>query len=146
MTFMFMVLLRWNSYHTWGLWKSSICMDRWLLYHVFWNQSQGPIIHGLKSLDRFYDAILPCPTVMLSGKDEFKIFQHYMYISSDRAAVGQESDPLAALVLATLIQKYDKKSFCFWSSSKGSKTRDWLKFLVCHMPHFMIVLIPYINV
>ena len=49
---------------------------------------QGPITYGLKSLDRFYDAILPCPTVVLSGKDEFKIFQYYMYFSSDRAAVG----------------------------------------------------------
>ena len=49
------------------------------MYHVFRNQGQGPITHGLKSLDRFYDAMLPCPTVVLSGKDEFKIFQHYMY-------------------------------------------------------------------
>ena len=52
------------------------------MYHVFWNQGRG------KSLDRFYDAMLPCPTVVLSGKDEFKIFQYYMYISSDRATVG----------------------------------------------------------
>ena len=60
------------------------------MYHVFRNQGQGPITHGLKSLDRFYDAILPCPTVVLPGKDEFKIFQHYtgMYFSSDRAAAG----------------------------------------------------------
>ena len=37
--------------------------------------------------------------IVLSGKDEFKIFQHYMYFSSDRAAVGLYSDPLTALVL-----------------------------------------------
>ena len=58
------------------------------MYHVFGNQGQGPITHGLKSLDRFYDAMLPCPTVVLSGKDDFKIFQHYMYFSFDRAAAG----------------------------------------------------------
>ena len=63
-------------------------MDSGLMYHVFWNLGQGSITHGLKSLDRFYDAMLTFPTVMLSGKDEFKIFQHYMYFSSDRAAVG----------------------------------------------------------
>ena len=32
--------------------------------------------------------MLPYPTVVLPGKDEFKIFQHYMYFSSDRAAAG----------------------------------------------------------
>ena len=32
--------------------------------------------------------MLQYPTVMLPGKDEFKVFQHYMYFSSDRAAVG----------------------------------------------------------
>ena len=26
--------------------------------------------------------------VVLPGKDEFKIFKHYMYFSSDRAAAG----------------------------------------------------------
>ena len=41
-------------------------------------RAKGPDTHGLKSLDRFYDAMLPCPTVMLSAKDEFKTFQHYM--------------------------------------------------------------------
>ena len=56
------------------------------MYHVLWNQGQGPITHGLKSLVRFYDAMLPCPTVV-SGEDELKIFQHYMYFS-DRAAMG----------------------------------------------------------
>ena len=55
------------------------------MYFVFRIQGQGPITHGLKSLDRFYDAILPCPTVVLSGKDKFEIFQHYMYFS---CAVG----------------------------------------------------------
>ena len=63
-------------------------MNSWLMYHVFRNQGQGPITHGLKPLDSFYDAMLPCPTVVLSGKDEFKIFQHYMPLSSDRAAAG----------------------------------------------------------
>ena len=62
------------------------------MYLVFRNQGQWPITHGLKYLDRFYDAILPCPTLVLhvSGKDESKIFQHYMYMyfSSDRAAAG----------------------------------------------------------
>ena len=61
-------------------------MGSGLMYRVFRNQSQGPITYGLKSLDRFYDAMLPCSTVVLSGKDEFKIFQYYMYFSSDKAA------------------------------------------------------------
>ena len=56
--------------------------------HVFRNQDQGPITHRLKSLERSKDAMLPCPTMVLPGKDEFKIFQHYMYFSSDRAAAG----------------------------------------------------------
>ena len=38
--------------------------------------------------DRFYVAMLPCPTVMLSVKHEFKIFQHYQYFSSDSATAG----------------------------------------------------------
>ena len=42
----------------------------------------------LKSFDRFYDAMLPCPSAVLSGRDEFKLFQHYMYFSSDKAAAG----------------------------------------------------------
>ena len=58
------------------------------MYLVFRNQGQGRITHGLKCLDRFYNTMLPCPTVVLSGKDEFKIFQHYMSFSSDRAAAG----------------------------------------------------------
>ena len=58
------------------------------MYLVFKNQGQGPTIHGLKSLDRFYDAMLSCLTVVLSAKDEFKIFQHYMYFSPDKAAVA----------------------------------------------------------
>ena len=32
--------------------------------------------------------MLPYPTLVLSGKDEIKIFQHYVYLFSDRAAVG----------------------------------------------------------
>ena len=73
--------------HLGALKKSGACMDSGLMYHIFRNQGQGPITHGLKSLHRFYDAMLPCPTVVLSVKDEFKIFQHYMYFS-DRAARG----------------------------------------------------------
>ena len=42
--------------------------------------------------------MLPCPTVVFPGKDEFKIFQHYMYFSSNRAAAGLLSDSLTALV------------------------------------------------
>ena len=68
--------------------KNGTCMDSGLTYRVFRNQGQGPITRGLKSFDRFYVATLPCPTVVLSGKDEFKIFQHYMYFSSERAAAG----------------------------------------------------------
>ena len=48
----------------------------------------GSITHGLKSLDLLNDVMLPFPTVVLSGKDEFKIFQHYMYFSSCRAVAG----------------------------------------------------------
>ena len=55
-------------------------MDSGLMYLVFRIQGQGPITRGIKSLDRFYNAMLPCPIVVLSGKDEFKIFQHYMYV------------------------------------------------------------------
>ena len=58
------------------------------MYLVFRNQGQGPITHGLKSFDKFYDTMLPYPTLVLSGKDEIKIFQHYVYLFSDRAAVG----------------------------------------------------------
>ena len=43
------------------------------MYSIFRSQAQGPITHGLKSLDKFYNAMLPCPAVVLSGKDEFKI-------------------------------------------------------------------------
>ena len=66
-----------KKWYTHGQWVDVSCI-----------QESGPITHGLKSLDRFYDTMLPCPTVVLSGKDEFKIFQHYMYFSSDRAAAG----------------------------------------------------------
>ena len=45
--------------------------------------------------------MLPCATVVLWGKDEFKIFQHYMYFFSDKAAAVLMSDPLIALVLST---------------------------------------------
>ena len=68
------------------------------MYHALRNQGQGPTTHGLKSLDRFYNAMLPCPTVMLPAKDEFKIFQHNMYFSSDKAAARLYSDSLTTLV------------------------------------------------
>ena len=68
-----------ETWYTHGQWVDVLC---------FRNQGQGPITHGLKSLDRFYDAMLPCSTVVLSGKDEFKIVQHYMYFSSDSPAAG----------------------------------------------------------
>ena len=58
------------------------------MYLVFRNHGQEHITHGLKYLDSFYDTMLPCPTLVLSSKDEFKIFQHSMYFSSDRAAAG----------------------------------------------------------
>ena len=53
-------------------------------------QESGPKAHNslIKILDKFYVAMLPCPTVMLSCKNEFKIFQHCMYFFSDRAAAG----------------------------------------------------------
>ena len=67
-------------------------MDIALMYHIFRNQGPGPTTHELKSLYKFYDAMLhamlPCPTVVLSAKDKFKIFQHYIEFSSDKAAVG----------------------------------------------------------
>ena len=34
------------------------------MYHVYRNQGQGPITHGVESLDRFYIGMLPWPTVM----------------------------------------------------------------------------------
>ena len=81
-------------------------MDNGFLYHVFRNLGQGPTTHGLKSLDRVCDAMLPYPTVVLSAKDEFKIFQHYMYFSSDNAAAGLSSDHLTALLFFFVL-------FCF---------------------------------
>ena len=57
------------------------------MYHVFRNQGQGTITHGLKSLDRFYDAMLSGPTVVLFVKDKFKIFQLYMYCSCPLTAI-----------------------------------------------------------
>ena len=49
--------------------------------------------------------------------------------------------PISELMLATLIQRYDKKSFHFWFSSKRETNWNLTGFQV---PHFMIVLIPYI--
>ena len=62
-------------------------VETWYM-HVYWNQGQGPLTHGVKFLDRFCVAMLPCPTVMLSGKHEFKICQQYGYFSSDSTAAG----------------------------------------------------------
>ena len=45
---------------------------------------------------------------------------------------------ISELVLPTLIQRYDKKSFHFKNEN------NW-NFTGCQMPHFMIVLISYIN-
>ena len=71
--------------------KPSTHVHSGLVYRVYQNQGQGPIIVelnpitlGVKSLDRFYAAILPCCTLMLSGMHEFKIFQHY----GDSSAAG----------------------------------------------------------
>ena len=76
------------KHSTRGALKKWYMHGQWFDVCVFRNQSQGPITHGLKSLDWFYNTMLPCPVLVLSGKDEFKIFQHYMYFSSDRAAAG----------------------------------------------------------
>ena len=43
---------------------------------------------------------------------------------------------ISELMLATLIQRYDKKSFHF---------KNETNFTGCQVPHFMIVLILYIN-
>ena len=72
-------------------------MDSRLIYCVYWNQGQKLRTHGVKSLDRFNIAMLPCPTVMLSCKHEFKVYQHNGYFSSDSAASGLWSDSLTAL-------------------------------------------------
>ena len=68
--------------------KPGTHMESGLMYHVYWTQGQGPITHGVKSLDRFYVSMLLFPPVMLSGKHKLKIFQYYRYFSSDSAAVG----------------------------------------------------------
>ena len=34
------------------------------MYPVYQNQSQGPLTHGVKFLDRFYVAMSPCPAVV----------------------------------------------------------------------------------
>ena len=53
-------------------------------------QESGASAHNswIKSLDRFYNAMLPFPTGVLTGKVEFKLFQHCMYFSSAKAAAG----------------------------------------------------------
>ena len=57
-----------------GALKTGTGMDIGFMYLVFRNQGQGPITYGLKSLDRFFNAMLPCPTVVLSGKENSKYF------------------------------------------------------------------------
>ena len=57
------------------------------LVHIFCIQESGQRAHNswIKIIPyRFYDTMLPCPTLVLSDKDKFKIFQHFMYFSSDR--------------------------------------------------------------
>ena len=49
---------------------------------------------------------------------------------------------VSELMLPTLIQRYDKKSFIFYTVQK--RDTNW-NFTGCQMPHFMIVLILYIN-
>ena len=44
--------------------KPGTHMKMGLIYNVYQNLGQGPITCGVKSLDRFYIAMLPCPTVM----------------------------------------------------------------------------------
>ena len=39
-------------------------MESGLMYHVYRNQGQGPVTHGVKSIDMFYVAILPCYHVL----------------------------------------------------------------------------------
>ena len=81
--------------------KPGTHMGSGLMYCVYQKQGQGSITQGIKSHDRFYITMLPCPTVMLSGKHEFKIFQQYGYFSSDSAAAGLLSNPLTALVVTS---------------------------------------------
>ena len=77
-----------NNFHVCGpTWMVLIpylgALKKWYLHGQWVDVSfileSGPRaqIHGLKSLDRFYDAMLPCPTV-LSGKDEFKILPYVL--------------------------------------------------------------------
>ena len=67
-----------------GALKKWYMHGQWVDVSCIRNQGQGPITYGLKSLDRFSNTMLPCPILVLTGK----IFQHYMYFSSNRAAVG----------------------------------------------------------
>ena len=70
-----------------GAWKKKWYMhEQWVDVSCTQEPGPRPITRGLKSLDRFYDAMVPCPTVVLSGKDEVKIFQLYIYFFSDRVA------------------------------------------------------------
>ena len=64
-----------ETWYTYGEWADVLC-------------SMYARIKGVKSLDRFYIAMLTCSTVILSGKHEFKMFQHYGYFSSDSTAAG----------------------------------------------------------
>ena len=55
--------------------------DAWTVGDLCIQESAPRAHHSrIKSLDRFFDAMLPCPTVVLSGKDECKIFQHHVFL------------------------------------------------------------------
>ena len=49
-----------------GALKKWYTLDSGLMYCVFRNQGHRRVTCVLKSLDRFYDAMLPCPRVVLS--------------------------------------------------------------------------------
>ena len=68
-----------ETWYSYGKWIGVSCIPE-----------SGPRAYtlGVKSLDRFYVAMLPCPTVMLFGKHELKLFKHCGYFSSDSTAVG----------------------------------------------------------
>ena len=64
-------------------------MESGLMYPVYQNQGQGPITHEVKFLDKFYVAMLPCPTVMYLVSMNLKYFNTVgNSLSSDSTAVG----------------------------------------------------------
>ena len=56
-------------------------------------------------LSIFYVAWLPCPTVSLTGKNEFLILQRYAYFLSECSAAGL----LSGLLTAKVLQWHSKK-------------------------------------